>query len=466
MADTYADLVNSRLGRNVASRLGMPRPARLRRHTPGAPLVAGPVLLGGHGGAPLADRVAALLGGEGIEAVSQLPAQGTVGAVVADLSRIDSPADLESLRALLAPALRRLAPNGRVVILGRDPDIPGPGQPGTDLAGAVLAGADVARAAARRALEGITRSVGKELRAGATANLVLVADGGGANLGATVRFLLSGRAAYVDGQVVRVGATGGRPVDEPADWAVPLAGRVAVVTGAARGIGASVADVLARDGATVVCVDLPAAGESLATLANRIGGTALPLDVTAADAGRRIVEHARTRHGRLDVVVHNAGITRDKLLANTDADRWERVLDVNLMSVLRMNEAILAEGGIGDGGHVVCVSSVSGIAGNRGQSSYAASKAGIIGLVGSLSGSPDLRRRRITVNAVAPGFIETEMTARMPLGTREVGRRLSSLAQGGLPVDVAETIAWLAQDANAGVTGNVVRVCGQSLLGA
>ncbi len=461
MADTYADLVNSRLGRQVASRLGMPRPARLRRHTPGAPLVAGPVLLGGHGSAPLADRVAALLGGEGIEALSLLPAEGTVTAVVADLSTIDSPADLESLRALLAPALRRLAPNGRVVMLGRDPDLPG-----ADLPGTVLTGADVARAAARRALEGITRSVAKELRAGATANLVLVADGGEANIGATVRFLLSGRAAYVDGQVVRVGATGGRPVDEPADWAVPLAGKVAVVTGAARGIGAAVADVLARDGATVVCADLPAAGESLARVANRVGGTALQLDVTAADAGGRIVEHARTRHGRLDVVVHNAGITRDRLLANTDADRWHAVLDLNLMSVLRMNEAILAEGGIGDGGHVVCVSSLAGIAGNRGQSSYAASKAGIIGLVGSLAGSPDLRRRRITVNAVAPGFIETEMTARIPLATREVGRRLSSLAQGGLPVDVAETIAWLAQDANAGVTGNVVRVCGQSLLGA
>lgn len=131
-----------------------------------------------------------------------------------------------------------------------------------------------------------------------------------------------------------------------------------------------------------------------------------------------------------------------------------------------MNEVLLGEGGIRDGGHVVCVSSIAGIAGNRGQSSYAASKAGIIGLVGSLGGDAELHLRGITVNAVAPGFIETEMTARMPLAAREMGRRVNSLTQGGMPGDVAETIAWLSQDANAGVTGQVVRVCGQTLLGA
>lgn len=460
MADTYANFVNSGLGRQVARRLGMPRPARLRRYVPGEPLIEGPVLVGGHGPAPMASRVSALLAEEGVECVREMPMDGRVSAVVADLSATRTPEDLDSLRALVGPALKALAPSGRVVVLGADP---------------TGAGDDAVLRSARRALEGITRSVAKELRAGATANLVLAGDGGDggdggegaeANLDATVRFLLSGRSAYVDGQVIRVGAAGGRPVQAPADWARPLDGKVAVVTGAARGIGASIADVLARDGATVVCVDLPAAGDSLTRVANRVGGTALQLDITTPEAGRRIVEHARSRHGGLDVVVHNAGITRDRLLANTEADRWHDVLDVNLMAVLRMNEAILAEGALRDGGHVVCVSSIAGVAGNRGQSSYAASKAGIIGVVEALAGSDRLRRRGITVNAVAPGFIETEMTARMPLSTREMGRRINSLAQGGLPVDVAETVAWLAQDANAGVTGNVVRVCGQSLLGA
>ena len=164
--------------------------------------------------------------------------------------------------------------------------------------------------------------------------------------------------------------------------------------------------------------------------------------------------------------MHNAGITRDKLLANMDEARWASVLDVNLGSILRMNEVLLADGGIRDGGHVVLVSSIAGIAGNRGQTNYGASKAGVIGLVDALAADDGLRARGITVNAVAPGFIETEMTAKVPFATREVGRLLNSLNQGGLPVDVAETIAWFSQDANAGVTGNVVRVCGQSLLGA
>ncbi|MEO5745708.1 MAG: 3-oxoacyl-ACP reductase, partial [Terracoccus sp.] len=275
-----------------------------------------------------------------------------------------------------------------------------------------------------------------------------------------VEFFLSGRSAYVDGQVVRVGeatATNSNALR-------PLIGKVAVVTGAARGIGAEIATVLARDGATVVAVDIPSAGDALAAVANGIGGTALQVDVTAPDAGRRIVEHATGRHGSIDIVVHNAGITRDKLLVNMDESRWRSVIDVNLGSILRMSETILADGGMTDGGRIVCIASIAGIAGNRGQTNYGASKAGVIGLVGALS--DQLRDRCITVNAVAPGFIETAMTARIPLTTREIGRRMNSLRQGGHPVDVAETIAWLAQPGSAAVTGQVLRVCGQSLLGA
>ena len=447
MAGTYAGIVNSRVGTRLAAQLGLPRPARLRRYAVGAPLIDGPVLVGGLGAAPVAARVRDLLKLEGVDAVDEFASGDRVAAVVADLTEAQDPADLEVLRALVAPALKGLLASGRVIVVGRSPRGAG----------------SFAQAATRRALEGITRSIGKELRAGATANLVLVDDGADANADAAVRFLLSGRAAYVDGQVVRVG--GGTPT-EPEDWATPLAGKVAVVTGAARGIGASIADVLARDGATVVCIDIPGAGDSLARTANRVGGTALQLDVTAADAGQRILDHATSRHGGLDIVVHNAGITRDKLLANMDDSRWASVLDVNLGSILRMNEVLLAEGGIRDGGHVVLVSSIAGVAGNRGQTNYAASKAGVIGLVDALGADLDLRRRGITVNAVAPGFIETEMTAKVPFATREIGRLLNSLSQGGLPVDVAETIAWFSQDANAAVTGNVVRVCGQSLLGA
>ncbi|MEP6630253.1 MAG: 3-oxoacyl-ACP reductase [Lapillicoccus sp.] len=449
-ADTYTGLVNSPIGRQVASRLGLPRPVPLRRYAPGDPLVAGPVLLAGVGDAPLAARVRALMQDEAVEVVADASGAERLGAVVIDVSAAAHLSDLDALRTVLGPAVKRLAPSGRVMVLGRAHS---------------LADGALPRAI-RHSLTGFTRSLGKELRAGATANLVQVGPGADANLDATVRFLLSGRSAYVDGQVVSVGASRSPLLSAPDDWSRPLEGKVAVVTGAARGIGAAIAEVLARDGATVVCVDMPAAGEALARIANRLGGTALQLDVTAPDAGRRIATHAHTRHGGLDIVVHNAGITRDKLLANMDDARWASVLDVNLGAVLRMNDTLLAPDGMADGGHVVCVSSIAGIAGNRGQTNYALSKAGIIGMVEALGASRDLHGRGITVNAVAPGFIETEMTARIPLATRELGRRLSSLQQGGLPVDVAETVAWLSQDANAGVTGNVIRVCGQSLLGA
>jgi 3-oxoacyl-[acyl-carrier protein] reductase len=399
----------------------------------------------GHGEAPVAEHLRGILGEWGVQVAAR--ASTSVAGVILDMTEVAGPDDLETVRAVVGPALKTLAPTGRVVLVGRPPEDTG----------------EVAQAAARQALEGIMRSVAKEMRGGGTANLVLLSEGADDNVDSTVRFLLSGRSAYVSGQVVRVGRA--RPAAPPS-WESPLAGKVAVVTGAARGIGRSIAETLARDGATLVCVDVPAAGGPLSEVANAVGGTALQVDVTAEDAGRRILEHARTRHGGLDVVVHNAGITRDKLLANTDEDRWRSVLEVNLMAILRMNETLLSRDGLRDGGHVVCVSSVTGIAGNRGQANYAASKAGIIGLVEALGRDEVLRERGITVNAVAPGFIETEMTTKIPLATREVGRRLNSLAQGGLPVDVAETIGWLSWDATAGVTGNVVRVCGQMQMGA
>jgi 3-oxoacyl-[acyl-carrier protein] reductase len=289
-----------------------------------------------------------------------------------------------------------------------------------------------------------------------------VPDGAEGSLAGPVRFFLSGRSAYVDGQPVTLSAAeiGAQDEDQP------LAGKVAVVTGAARGIGASIAKVMARDGAHVVAVDIPAAGQSLAEVANEIGGTAFQLDITAADAAERLIAHLKERHGGVDVVVHNAGITRDKLLVNMDAERWNSVLAVNLQAQLDITQALLddANGVLNDGARVVCVSSQSGIAGNRGQTNYAASKAGVIGMVRAWA--PAFAERRATINAVAPGFIVTEMTAKMPFGTREVGARLNSLQQGGLPVDVAETIAWLSQPASAGVNGQVVRVCGQSMLGA
>lgn len=452
MTDQYSDFVNTPFGKNVAQRLGLPAPVRLRRYEPGQILCESPVLVAGTGS--YAASVRSLLTNAAVSVVGSLDelGEGRLGGIVLDLSDARRPSDLAALPELGAPAVKRLARNARVVVLGTDP---------TQLT-------DPVQVATQRALDGFTRSLGKELRAGATANLVLGPGDAAsrraqaeANVGEAVRFFLSGRSAFVDGQPVRVSdaaAQANPSVDRPLD------GRVAVVTGAARGIGEAIARTLHRDGATVVCVDVPAAGEALARVANEVGGTALQLDVTAPDAGRRIVDHARGRHGGLDVVVHNAGITRDKLFVNMDESRWDSVMAVNLASILQMNEALLGPDGLGAGGRLVCLSSQSGFAGNRGQTNYSATKAAIIGLVGALA--PQLAERGITINGVAPGLIETEMTGKMPFATREAARRLSSLQQGGLPVDVADTIAWLVQPASAGVNGQVIRVCGQNLIGA
>ncbi|MFI7574629.1 3-oxoacyl-ACP reductase [Micromonospora sp. NPDC049497] len=452
MTDRYASFVQSGAGRALVRRLGLPDPPRLRRHTPGDPLLTGPVLLGAATGGRLAEPVGKILTAAGVELrdpAADDDAEARFGALVYDATGITDSAQLRQLYDFFHPRARSVLPSGRVVVLGTAPaDCGSPRE-----------------ATAQRALEGLTRSIGKEFGRGVTAQLVYVTPNGDAgtltSVEATLRFLLSGRSAYVSGQVVRVGTGRAEP---PADWDRPLDGQVVLVTGAARGIGAALARVLARDGAQVIALDVPNAGDELARVVNEIGASAVQLDLTAPDAPTRLAEHVAARHGRVDVVVHNAGITRDKTLGRMDVDRWDSVLDINLSSQERINDVLLERDLIPAGGRIVSVSSIAGIAGNRGQTNYATSKAGVIGLVESLA--PVLRDRQISVNAVAPGFIETRLTARVPLALREAGRRMNSMSQGGLPVDVAEAIGWLSWPASGAVSGNVVRVCGQSLLGA
>lgn len=462
MTDSYVQAVNSGFTKTLAKKLGLPRPAVLRRFRAGDPLTVGPVLvLGGTPGVrDDADRVAEALLAWDLD-VRQTP-DDTVrwGAVVVVLSGIERPEDASAPVMALSATLRRLAPNGRVVTISRAPaDTDSP-----------------ERAAAREGVDGFLRSVAKELRYGATGNGIQVTDDApvdSPSVLATLRFFLSAKSAFVDGQLLQVNAAtpayqGSTSADQGSTSAdeKPLAGKVAVVTGAARGIGAQVARTLARDGAKVVVVDVPAAGEALAKVANEIRGTALQLDVTADDAGARILEHARARHGGLDVLVHNAGILRDKLLANMSADKWDAVVAVNLAAQLRITEYLLGANGFSSAPRIVSLASTSGIAGNRGQANYAFSKAGVIGhtrafarLLAAPGGAGG------TANAVAPGFIETDMTASIPFVQREVARRVASLQQGGQPVDVAEAIAFLASPAAAGVNGQVLRVCGQNVVG-
>lgn len=422
MPDRYLRFTRTAPGRFLTRRLGLPQPAPLRRWSPEHPELDG-------------DDTLFLTAGETGSTT------GRPRAVVLDATGVRGADGLDGVHSALHPVVRSVADSGRVVVLG-----------------APLDPADHHQSAVQQALEGFVRSLGKEIGRGRTVNLVRCADRAAAE--STLRFLLSPRSAYVSGQVIEVGTAADAGV--AVDAARPFEGRTALVTGAARGIGAAVAETLARDGAKVVVLDVPQAEQDARALAERLGGSALALDITAPDAGARIAD---ALPGGLDVLVHNAGVTRDRRLVNMPQDRWSSVIDVNLASVLRTTDALLEAKALNQHGRIVATASIAGIAGNAGQTNYGASKAGIIGLVRSLAPRA-LDEHGVTVNAVAPGFIETRMTAAVPLFIREAGRRMNSLAQGGLPVDVAETVAWLAHPASGGVNGQVVRVCGQSLLGA
>jgi 3-oxoacyl-[acyl-carrier protein] reductase len=475
MPDRYQQLTNTPLGKLVTKQVGLPAPPILDRYRPGQPVISGAVLFaapGEAGGARLAGSIAATLAAIDAEtatpmdepvrtAVAQAGLRASIfnpdaappdqrfKALVLDASGLRRAEDLALAYAFFHDTARRVRSSGRIVVLGTPPQAAGSPD----------------EAVAQRALEGLVRSLGKEARRGATAQLVYVEPGAEDQLESTLRFLLSPRSAYVDGQVIRVGPRVKIGPHPPKfDWASPLDGKVALVTGAARGIGAAIAEVLARDGAHVVGLDIEPMASELGTVMRALGGSAMTADVTDPGAPAEIADRLLAEHEGVDIVVHNAGVTRDKTIGRMTEQQWSTVLSINLIAPQRITAELVERKAIRRNGRVVCLSSMNGIAGAAGQTNYATSKAGLIGFVQAQA--PELAKKGISVNAVAPGFIETPMTAAMPFGPREAGRRMNSLSQGGLPVDVAETIAWFAWPASTGVTGNVVRVCGQSLIGA
>ena len=469
MSDSYLNFANSPWGGKLADTLGLPKPWVLERYAVGQPVVSGSILVGGTADSALLPALAQVFKSIGANTMAhrQLPhwmgAANHAGlmtgrwghedqpgekvkALVFDATGLTDSTQSGALYQFFHDAARSILPCGRVVVLGRPPET-----------------CSTARqATVQRALEGLTRSLAKELKKAITVQLVYVAEQAQDELESTLRFLLSPRSTYVSAQVIRVGQV----VDThtvPADWAQPLAGKKVLVTGASRGIGAAIAQVMAREGADVICLDVPQAQDSLNDIASQVAGKALAMDIGSPEAPQALVQ-AALADGGWDVVVHNAGITRDKTIANMKEHFWDSVININLSTQERINEALVDKGALRRGARIVCVSSISGIAGNVGQTNYALSKAGVVGMVQSLA--PHLAKHGITINAVAPGFIETAMTAAVPFAMREAGRRMNSLSQGGLPQDVAEAICWLASPASGGVTGNVVRVCGQSIMGA
>ena len=445
MSDRYQSFTKTPVGKLLVKNLGLPNPVELDRWSEGDPLVDGTVVIGGEG--RLADAIASSCQALDISAVRTTTDGEKYKGLVFDATGLTDPSQLVALTEFFTPLLRSLEKCSRLLVLGTPPELC----------------KDNSERITQRALEGFVRSLAKEAVKGGTAQLVYVAEGAEGSLDSTLGFLLSPKSAYVSAQVVRIGAVGSKKAQPIADASKPLAGKVAIVTGASRGIGEQIARVLHRDGAKVLGIDVPQAADELVSVTNELEGDHLALDITGRDAPQRIAQYVKDTFGGVDIVVHNAGITRDKKLANMSADRWNSTINVNLVAPQKITAELLEQGLVNDNGRIIGVSSIAGIAGNMGQTNYAASKAGVIGFIDAFAG--DLKKG-VTINAVAPGFIETKMTAAVPLATREVGRRLNSLSQGGQPEDVAETIAWYASPGSTAVNGNVVRVCGQMMLGA
>lgn len=446
MSDGYVNFANTKIGSKLTHWLGLPRPMQLVRRADRPRGFVGTVLVGG----AINPSFAAL-------SKDMLKGLSTHNELLSD-SLYDGDCDLEvlmfdarhlctseqsaELHEFFNRMIGRIKPCGRIIILGHSPE-------NVDSLEASIV---------QRALEGFMRSLAKESRKGITAQLVYIEEGADKAALSTLEFFMSPASAYVSGQVVRISNA-----PKPVHAQKGAARQRVLVTGCAQGIGRSVAKRLAESGCRVTCLDIPASSESLLALAAELNGDSLLVDLNASDAVEKVVEFA-SLNGPWEAVIHNAGITRDKTIAKMTSNAWSDVVNINLGVQLKINAALLKNGGLSENARIVGVSSISGIAGNRGQTNYAYSKAGVVGMVESMSSQ--FIDTPISVNAVAPGFIETEMTAAMPFTIREAGRRLNSLSQGGLPIDVAETIAWLVQPSSSGVRGNVIRVCGQSLLGA
>ncbi len=436
-------LVHTFLNSKVAAWCGIPQATPLLRPAGETQSISGHVLICGKvsGHSELLRQHLQTLAGLVLDNSLANPLQ----AILFDGIELQTTAELDLVLEQVQPALRRLAKNGRVLVLAK----------------AIEDVANAEAAAATAALSGFVRSLAKELGVfGSTANLLVVQNGVQQSLIPAVEFFLSKASAYVSGQVVPV-----RKAELPglSDWIQPLAGKIALVTGASRGIGAAVAATLSRQGATVVGVDVPQTEQQLAALMGPLKGKSLTLDISLHNSADLLSDWLAEQGLALDILVHNAGITRDKMFYKMSGQHWQQTLDVNLRAVQRIDQRLMQSNQIQPQGRVVLLSSMNGLAGQKGQTNYASSKAALVGYCQFMAKQ---HNNGITFNAVAPGFIETQMTAAMPMLPREIGRRFNSLLQAGLPEDVAHAVAFFARPDATGLNGVVLRVCGQCLIGA
>ena len=238
-----------------------------------------------------------------------------------------------------------------------------------------------------------------------------------------------------------------------------FAGEIALVTGASRGIGAAIADALAARGARVIGTATSDSGaQAIGERMAEWGGVGRTLDVTDGAAVEALVEAISSEFGPVSILVNNAGITRDQLLLRMKDEDWNAILDTNLSSVFRTSKAVLRGMMKARKGRIISIASVIGLTGNAGQANYAAAKASIIAFSKSLA--KEIGSRGITVNVIAPGFIETDMTRALPEAQKDAMQTQIALGRFGAPADIAEAVAFLASPAAAYITGETLHVNG------